>query len=81
MQVIHPLQLSVTTAASSTDRHLARRDDNDGGLGAEKSLLQAAQKDPEARRLSGNEAYGVFSAACQALRMRNHCSIPGHLRN
>jgi hypothetical protein len=32
--------------------------------GAEKSLLQAAQKDPEARRLSGNEAYGSFSAAC-----------------
>jgi len=49
--------------------------------GAEKSLLQAAQKDPEARRgknrraeaylqyvgarrSSGNEAYGFFSAAC-----------------
>jgi hypothetical protein len=48
--------------------------------GAEKSLLQAAQKDPgarraknrraetylqyvEARRLSGNEAYGFFTAA------------------
>jgi hypothetical protein len=30
--------------------------------GAEKSLLQAAQKDPEARRLSGNEAYGSFSS-------------------
>jgi hypothetical protein len=34
--------------------------------GAEKSLLQPAQKDPGARRLSGNEAYGFFSAACQA---------------
>jgi hypothetical protein len=29
-----------------------------------KGLLQAAQKEPEARRLSGNEAYGSFSATC-----------------
>ena len=45
--------------------------------GAEKSLLQAAQKDPGARRakkgvvtvrcsqaIGGNEAYGSFSATC-----------------
>jgi hypothetical protein len=29
-------------------------------VGAKKGLLQAAQKDLEARRLSGNEAYGPF---------------------
>jgi hypothetical protein len=57
--------------------HWAIDDEQD----TEKSLLQAAQKDPEARRaknrrakaysqyvaarrLSGNEAYGSFSATC-----------------